>query len=369
MRKIYCRCYWGEIIVLIFIVVLSLAGCAAQPTYTPISPTFTPPNNSTQTARPPTLTPTIKVTTEPLKHSTRVIPTIDRWTTPTSVPQLQSHTWKPNQVLIDFGHYGGDAPIAFHRGDNPPALILYADGRLIFENKIDQFSYEPMMTILERDEMCRILNTIDQTGFFDYQQTSVLPLVMGSSGSYINVNAWKSHLIDFQYMRDFVQCVNVGESEHCNSVTESTNYLALVQAFSFLDSYSREDLKPYIPEKYVVYLYESIHYSEEASYLDWPYSSLAISELVSLRIDEKSLYRPLIIDVQNVPDWINNLPNDVYIENGKIYGVHVRPLWPYEYLPVDSNWNLSIPDPAIPPPNFTLSCSPEDGILPIPEYP
>lgn len=122
-------------------------------------------------------------------HTDTPVPTLTPSLTPTQVAPLQAHTFVPEDLLIEMtigcGDGGCDRPFA-----NNPILYLYANGLLV---KFPDWDEAPVYTYLSRKEMCRVLNTIDQTGFFDYDDGEYQSPWDGGGGLYFNISTWESN--------------------------------------------------------------------------------------------------------------------------------------------------------------------------------
>lgn len=297
------------------------------------TPTRTPILSAT-----PTLTPTITLT-----------PTLT--ITPTKVPPLVAHTWQPEHVLVKLQHSRGDSSF---KAQSPPTLILYANGQLIISGQSRDFQFQPMTKVLSQSESCALLNTIDQVGFFDYDDSTYDPGI-DNGVTQIQVDAWRSNISYNTVLPSMIYCTY----DNCDLASPDLVILpAIRNTFLLLDNYYVEGLRPYKSDQLLVWL--SPPWNESG--VPWPLESISLADLLSLRNSEKNSL-PVILEGSIISEWVENVPNGVYEEGELKLAVYSRPLWPYEY--VKSGWTVDIPDPAIPPPDFTLSCSPEDGVLPI----
>jgi hypothetical protein len=379
------------------------SGCG-QTTVTPVTVVQQLATN-TSTSRPTptkTLTPrsTVMLVGDPtlqaasrLEFHTRTpsrTPTITRTFTRTPTPEpvasLVAHKWTTGPVLLQFGGFGGDGgpelPRALHK------YVLYADGRLILSRwNWDSSSWPLQGEILEhrlsRHEICALLNTIDQTGFFDYDPSAYLPEGQwfpfdGSSTTIIEVNAWRKKEVSLYGLWHFVDqnpplTWSVVDCEYCAPPPFIT--LALSQTYRLLSQYRPEKFTPYTPERLGVWIELNEQPVTDADQL-WPLESPSLSKIYARSIDKGEMYGHSVVvngeDAVRVYQMFDNTLFDsfesdrIFVEDGRKYSVFVRPLFPYEVMPDYRGEAGRIPDPSIPAPAITLACTPKDGTLPIP---
>lgn len=307
----------------------------------------TPPPTKT-----PSLTPTITLTVGPSPTPTLTL-------VPTIVPPLIAHTWQPDHVLVEMWHSAGDGGFS---AKYPPDIILYANGQLILSGDVGDFTYEPMTKILSRPETCALLNTIDQIGYFDYDDSTYDTGWDGGSITYIFVSTWRLNTSRNMMLWQLVYCYPYMET--CEFTNSDLVILpAIRNTYLLLENYHVTGLQPYESDSLYVWLMGSRMFT--ATPLPWPLESLSLAELVKMQ-NPDAVYQPIMLEGEIISEWGSMVPNGVYYEGDLSLAVYSRPSWPMEY---NSTWGLDIPDPSIPPPGFTLSCSPDDGILPIPAYP
>jgi len=139
-----------------------------------------------------TRTPRPTRTIVPSRTPTRTItptPTLTASLTSTLLPQLIAHKWQPKSVLVKLESGGGDGCCVY---SYPPAFVLYANGRLIVNRRFEENGEERtqlLTKVFPRQELCSVLNTIDQTGYLYYDPSSYHP----QSGEYFAVDG-ASHL-------------------------------------------------------------------------------------------------------------------------------------------------------------------------------
>ena len=126
---------------------------------------------SSPTAPPKPPTPTIVYDTK--------IPTLTL--TPNPVIDSKGNiTWHPKEILIAYEVGGGDG-VGF---DYPPEFVLLWDGTLLQPGST-QFG-QPYISRLDQTEICKILKTIDSSGFFEEPRFYNFPFD-GFGSQYITV--------------------------------------------------------------------------------------------------------------------------------------------------------------------------------------
>jgi hypothetical protein len=313
-----------------------------------------------------------------------IIPTFT--ITPTSTPQppLTEHQWNPETVLISMRESMGDGGGII--GDlGPPPFILYADGSLFILNWLivdDEYRGQVLTKKLNRLELCKHINTLDQIGFLDYLPSDYSfiggeSLVDGASSVYIAVNKWKSQSGDYYGLSLFLEDNIVKEYYGQNGYPIISP--ALRTAHRFLDQYPSQGLEVYSPERVVLWIvpaeyYESVEFSETIP--TWQLESPSLKTLIE-RADTTTYgedMKSIILDgseAKSVYQYFGNaivtrvFEQEMPDGTKEYYALKVRPLLPYELLGEYRSMS-QIPAQGSPKPNFKLSCYPSDGVLPIP---
>jgi hypothetical protein len=229
-----------KLISFLLVGILFLAGCEND-TLTPIPIVI---STSSQTHQPtktviPSRTPTVTRTVTPT-----LVPTL---TSTSSVP-LVSHDWKPNPILITYyndwdGFCGGVCP------PDPPSFVLYGDGNFFMFNSVEADThpqYHYLHKKLDRSETCRILNTIDQTGFFEFDpSTYSIGKVYDASNWRIEVYAWRRKDVSLYALGEFLDFLGV-EPDTVPSTVEDPPYI--LNTFTLLYNFPPDGLDIYIPD-------------------------------------------------------------------------------------------------------------------------
>jgi hypothetical protein len=109
-------------------------------------------------------------------------------TTPTKTPtdSLTQIQWHPEKIIIDVSESANDG--------NPwmqtwPTLRLYWDGTMI-----QGMGSSVNVTHLNQSQICKLLISIDRTGWFEPNGRGYEPIFAGLGGTSIAINAWKSKM-------------------------------------------------------------------------------------------------------------------------------------------------------------------------------
>lgn len=287
--------------------------------------------------------------------------------TSTPQPHLQAHTWvvKPVLAQVFTGH--GDGCCYW---SNPPELILYADGLFIHSQDLGNFRYQMTGRKLNRQEVCRLLNTIDQAGFLNYDHSMYRDPMMGAPYTHILVNAWQANEAGGQLLRRWIYEGSDWWRKEC-PYADCADPPIILPAFSntlkLLDKYDPGGLTRLSPTRMMAWVFPPGEwwYSEEdvMNPKKWLVSQISLRELYDLA-SANDHYLAIIDDPEAVRALDEGMVSGVYRQGDLTAAVFMRPMWPYE----SSNGSGWIdPQPGeIVPVGTTLSCSPEDGVLPIP---
>jgi hypothetical protein len=339
-------------------ILLILLSASCAPEHPAPTATLAPSITQTRT-RPPTITPTLSPT---ITSTPTITPTPTPWPTITPSGELTTHTWAAEPVLIYLNTWGGDgAQFPF-----PPDLVLYSNGQLFIQN----FNYLPgvlFTTQLSRQEICALLNTIDQIGFFEYDHsTNNYEYFIGSGGPITDlaVNAWQTNSFEIGDLFGIVE----GYQE--TSVEPSASLVISKTMYIFLSSYIPETLQPYNPKEIEIWFYPPLH--EPESITPWPSDLPSLTDLYE---QAEPLFgfgiegiRSLRLDIETgnqIAQAHTYLPDRFYRDGDTILKVIVSKLLPFTLPDLDpTSPGLYLDDS---PPQTNITCYPEDGLLAIPE--
>ena len=279
--------------------------------------------------------------------------------TSTQGPRLRAHSWLPEPVLVEMWLGGGDGCCLF---DFPPDIILYSNGQLVLSGEIDSFTYKPLTRTLDRKTSCQFLNTIDQSGFFDYDPSIYRSPYDGGGSTRISVNTWRSKVAQHTDLFIFILGNEFEKVLNCpNCAPPPIIQSALSDTYKLLYSYNPGGMKYYEPEKLIVWLSEtSYRYTLSKP---WPLTSLSLQDVA-----QQSSFGDdfIIIEGDVVSDWYEQVPSGLYWEGGLEIEVLSRPMWPFEKETNRDFYGSSIPSNEYPIPTEPLECKVIDGVLPIP---
>ena len=379
-----------KIVVGVCMLAVLSSGCGqALPTSTIVAQQSPP--TTTSTPRPTiTKTPTSRPTLKPVNDLTRQAefregfytltpthtppptPTQTPTPTPEPVPPLIAHEWTSDPILIRFGQVGGDGadPLDF----SLPSLILYSDGTLIYRKwKVasgDDVQVELWQVDLDRQQMCALLNAIDQTGFFDYDPSTYLPKGQylpfdGASNTVIEVNAWRSKRISLNglwvFLNDEPSAAGAIAFGDPNYGTIPYIPTALRNTYELLVQFKPGNAMLYHPNRLAIRIgYSSGYHHGEL----WPLTSLQLIDLYNRSNSGDNL----VIVKGNESAVIyrvfeNTMDARIFEDATHTFVVAVRPLLPYERPSFDYAYN-----PIDTPSGFEkpMKCDPNDGLLHIP---
>ncbi len=338
--------------------ILLLTSCVSStPNMLPsiaLTPSFTSKPTPTQiSSQTPTIISSITLTTS--------APTF----TTASVATLTSHDWRPSPILITYDK-DWDGFCSTVCPPDPAPLILYGDGNFFLYTSVDinnntYFRY--LHKKLDRNEICRILNTIDQTGFFDFDpSTYSKPEISDAANWRVEIHAWRNKDVTLYALGDAIDFLDLDPSNEINPSS-------VRDAFTLLYKYPSDGLDVYIPQLLGIWLWKSSFESSPAKV--WTVDSISLGKLykkAGSAVD--TMPRPIYLagkDAQNIYAMFNdfNYYGEV-TQNGERYGIYVRPVLPFEII----SRNTSVISPNVSQMKLpsSLRCDSSDGIMPIPLY-
>jgi hypothetical protein len=331
-----------------------LGACAgtitSQPLETTVAPATEPPLLSTATPQLPTPTKIIKTD----------VPT--ETVTPGPVIDSQGNiSWHPQDVLILSEEGGGDGAV----WDYPPEFVLLWDGTLLQRGQ--DYLDPPFIAHVDQNEMCRILNTVDSSGFFEESEFYNFPFD-GTGSQYISVNAWKSNTSGSQILSYAISGAPYYDGMFCRDCpipSEGTVIRpGLANVYFFLKKYVPENREVAPMDKLKVYLEPA----DEEPTGDWPITSISLSELAR-KCEESFCYdQGMILDGPVAREIYENLGGaEVFVAesfmNSTPFRVRYRVAWPYEPSRMYYS-SLEVPQLPKPPADAVLTCSVNSGQYP-----
>lgn len=298
-----------------------------------------------------------------------VTPTHTPTPTASPIPTLTAHTWTPETVLIFWNILGGDRMTLL---PSPPSFVLFADGQLLISQGIqvgDDYRLQILHKKLERREVCALLNTIDQTGFFGYDPSTYLLdrngklqnglAIDGAGTSQYTVNACQKQDVSLYALGAFMYSGRYHPicTDECSGVP--TVLPSLANFYWLLKNFDTTDMQIFQPVRIALWVNQSLY---ETSGESWPFPSVKLADMYANGVNEDGTLKPNIIGGPIAQDMFALYNQMIYpygtyfIENGIAYEVVAIPDYPYP-------WDTEEKYPGIP---DTLTCTPEDGVLEIP---
>ncbi|NOH12857.1 MAG: hypothetical protein HND51_14540 [Chloroflexi bacterium] len=245
-------------------------------------------------------------------------------------------------------------------------FILYGNGHLVISHTQNQL---PLEKYLERQEVCQILNTVDEIGFLGCSPND-LPPAAGLPSTSIEVNSWETAQLN---------SINLGFAFHClgDNPPDSCQYIepfffqipnTAKRMFDFLTSHQTEGMSEYSSQELLIWFDKPIPTAEEFT---WPLDDPSLLSLSQQR-SCNSKHVPIALASNFYELFIENQIFSYlgfsYTEKSIRTSILYRPLWPYEYLDDDCDVSAThgVYDPQIPNLPETITCTPEDGLFQIP---
>ena len=354
---------------IILLATLCAAISACQATVTPPAPTgtLTPEANPSATATRGPI-PTQRPSQTP---SLTTAPSQTPGPSPTSTPQptLSAHTWQPAPVLIQAARRD---PLAHSPFQLDPFFVLYASGELILQqcqgSQCGLFSQQ-----LDTGGVCRLLNRIDQSGFFDYDPATYQPPQSGGTSIILQVNAWRSQAVDLDQLEQWIADPGwFARQQQCKLCPPAPQILpSLLNTYDLLTRYQPTVVKPYVTDRLAVWVSQPWL---AGSAQPWMGTDLSLDSLYQAsRCRDAGQSQAVILtgsQARQVSERVNAamIPGSapIFSEDSLLLQLETRWLLPLEAAPGCGEASNALPAVAAPTPSFTLSCKPSDGLAEIP---
>jgi hypothetical protein len=245
-------------------------------------------------------------------------------------------------------------------------FILYGDGSLIIERFDDEIGrYKYFYRMLSQPEVCRLLNTIDQLGFLDFNpETYSVEGIYDASTWNIKVKTWRVKEISFLYaLGELISDLkHFGEFPINSKIPRS-----VLDTFILLSTYPLDGFSEYT-EPLGIWVWKP---SDDNESKIWTLPDLSLAELYQQAGSPvNALPNPIIMNGKIAEDIYAMFNNSVYygsiIEGDNNYQIYVRPILPFEQI-IDgtsiitpSSTQLDLPD--------NLRCAPSNGIMTVPTF-
>jgi len=346
----------NKILLQFFVCVFLAVGCVPAVALTQVVPpqsSITPTPTFTQI---PSLTPTLTATVIPaFKPTMDIVP----------LTPLVSHEWKPAPILITYSQdsFGFCADVC---PTDPPPFILYGDGTLIIQSPYnpDNGQWHYLYKKLNQGEICQLLNTVDEFGFFEFDPSTYSTEPISDSGNWnIKIHAWKNKEVSLYGLGDLV----VGLKNDPVALSNAVKPPSVLNTFISLYGYPTNNLEAYIPSVLGIWLWKTSQ--DLPGSKEWTLTNPGLAELYKkVGSPNDKLANPVILNGEIAKNVYALFDNSNYYglvtEGSEQYGIYTRPILPFEKIagevskisPTAKQMNL----PKV------LSCNASDGILPIP---
>jgi hypothetical protein len=348
--------------VILILGVLTICGCVpgALPGQTPKITTDT-------TATPELVTPTKSLPPTSTSTSQSI------FTTPSPTPLIDPTTgfreWLPEPVLIQAGTIHD---LKIDPFDRDPSFVLYSNGELI-QKKCSAGSCQYLTVNLNTRQVCRLLNTIELYGFFDYDPSRYRTPLAGGEITYIEVTTWRSQRIALYQLEDWLEDPNwldrLLECVDCRKAPEIKS--ALSETFWLLKDLKIPGAVVYQPSSLGLWLSEPQLAGDP---VDWALSAPSLSRLVGMsQCSSEGQHQAVVLtgsEADSVASYINQVISQgfspIFEENGAIYQISTRWLLLYERAAGCGESTNQFPSSDIPTATELMSCRLSDGVIPTP---
>lgn len=308
----------------------------------------------------PSRTPTISLSVTPI-----LVPTMTNVPTAT----LASYKWKPAPILITYDS-DWDGFCSTVCPPDPAPFILYGDGNFFLYTSVDingntQFRY--LHKKLDRSAICRLLNTIGQTGFLDFDPaTYSIPRIYDAANWRIEIYAWKNKDVKLYGLGEIANDLNSDLSLIPSNLIKPAS---VRDTFALLYNYPVDELDVYIPPRLGIWLWKSSF--DFSSTEAWTLDDISLARLykkAGSAVD--TMPRPIYFDGEDAKNVYAMFDNFTYYgevtQNGERYGIYVRPVLPFEKI--SGGTSVIAPQANQLKLAPSLYCSPIDGTMPIPHF-
>jgi hypothetical protein len=339
------------------VILMVLTGCQT-PASTP-TPTDLPTPLPSQATLPSSI-PTLPIA-PPLPTST---PTPGPSPTSTSLPDLAPRSWPGQPIMVEAALIDSDplAPFSY-----TPLFVLYGDGWLI-KRACQDGECRYLGSQLDPDTLCRLVNTIDRTGFLDADPTAfTLP---GGTGTTIRLSTrlFVENQVQIPDLDRWIENPDwYGAFAGClNCFPPPRIDPAFIDLFRLLTSYTDPSLAGFQAERLAVWLTQPVIAGVPQ---DWHPDLVPLSELAdrSTCPNDPARSQAVILEdtaARAVSSFLSSSGESVPIfsENGRVWQVHSRWLLPYE-MPQTCDREPGL----YPPPEGATQnwqCAPDMGSIP-----
>jgi hypothetical protein len=232
-----------------------------------------------------------------------------------------------------------------------PDLILYADGQLIVRDE-----GEILTTRIPHEEVCRLLNAIESTGFFDVEMdayhTQVDAQGLGITAvTRIEVNAWRRRSVTADALRSLIDDPDVEVPP------------ALRETYRLLNEYRPPDLKPYRDAPIALAIHRCPQGDPCETERTWPIESPTLSTLFeraeTTGVENREWGMGVLLDGEEATAVLGatgSSTSGTFVEDEVTYRLSARPVLPYESLESAMAYEAEIPSPGVGVDGVQLEC-------------
>lgn len=252
--------------------------------------------------------------------------------TQTVAAPANARRWQSNPVVASL-YYSPGFTREEHAWSAMPALVVYADGRVIVAGDDvagAQGGYGLGVAQVEPAEVCSLLNRIDGYGFFDYNAAEyTAPNVTDNGDTVIKVNAWRSMATQAYALGWALNPPNIPGLEFPEINVPS----ALSETHRLLADYRPATLAPYQPERIVLLIQRAEGSTDGEA---WPLTAPSLQDLVAQAREEE-----VVLDGQPAADVYALLGaggTGTYRDGDDTSSITARPLLPLEIWETQNGW-------------------------------
>lgn len=327
---------------------------------------------STPTLERASLTPSLTGETPAIIPSvTAQVPVFLPTSTPGPTPIIDltrgTREWFPGPILVEMGIIHDLKRDPF---DRDPSFVLYADGTLI--QKDCQTSICTFTTgQLNAKQVCRLLNTIELYGYFDYDPSGYKTPIAGGEITYIDVSAWREQHIALYQLTDWLEdpgwLDRLLGCKNCRVPPEISP--ALSNTFRLLEDFSLPGSSPYHPTSLAVWLSTPELAGEP---VNWTLGSPTLGRLAEMsRCTVPGQTQAVLLsgsEAESLAGFVSQVTNQglspIFSEGSLVYQVTTRWLFPYERAASCGESANQFPSEDIPLMKTVMTCNVSDGIIP-----
>jgi hypothetical protein len=250
-------------------------------------------------------------------------------------------------------------------------FLLLADGQLIVRNCInDVCTYQTGQ--LGPKQVCALLNTIDQAGFYDYDPSSFISPQPSTHKVFIDVSAWRSLSIELDQLDQWLSDPNwLDKQLNCKTCVEHPIILPALSTTYYLLKYFRpQGLAVYQPQQMGVWLSTPW---VDGTPVPWLLDSPTLNDLYNRsRCPGSDQSQAVVLqgdEASRVSEYINQVLGDgfapIFTEGSLKLQVANQWLLPFENPASCSTSSTQPSATPVPAQVYNLQCSPSDGLVPV----